>query len=108
MEIKCKIDNLDLEACIIIYKNKEQDVEYYWKIQGMNIAPEYTLTLFSRNKVVHKTYIITPLIDTLLWVAPKEDFIYDFMEYSMTPTIPTPSNWINLKGQIRVTKKNIN
>lgn len=98
---KCAIDNLDLEACINIIRDKRQDLEFVWEITGMTVAPEFILKLYNRINKLIKTYTITPNFeDVLVWYAPKEDFTDSIMSYSMTPTISISTTWIELKGQI--------
>lgn len=97
----CAIDNLDLEACINILRDKRQDLAFAWEIEGMEVAPEFTLNLFNRINKLIKSFVIAKNIDGALeWNALASEFIDSEMTYSMTPTIQIPATWIELKGKI--------
>lgn len=98
--MSCTTDNLDLEACINLNRDKREPMLYAWQITGMTIAPSFTLTLLKRDRTIAKTYTIVPVIDVLNWTAPISDFTDGLMYYSIIPTIPTSSNWIEIKGEI--------
>lgn len=99
---KCATDNLDLEACINIIRDKRQSLEYAWEITGITLAPEFTLKLYNRIGKLIKTYVITPNFEgVLVWFAPTVDFTDSIMSYSMTPTVPQAETWIELKGSIK-------
>lgn len=97
-----KID-IYTRACIDIYKKVTQGVQQPYTIMYKEIAPEYTVTLYNRNKTVAKTYTLVPIANTLLWIAPKEDFVTSEMTYTILPTVQTPENFIQINGKIFTT-----
>lgn len=99
--MSCETENIDdRHACVEIIKDKRQDLLFGWKIEGMPVAEEFMLTLFSENKMPKKKYLITPEDDTLIWNAPDEDINESIMYYEMIPTVITAENWIKFSGKI--------
>ena len=98
--MSCTTENLDLEACINLIRDKREPMSYAWQIEGMTVASSFTLTLLRRDKTLAQTYVLIPVVDVLTWTAPISDFPDGLMYYSIIPTTPTATNWIELKGEI--------
>lgn len=102
--MSCYTGNIDLQVCINIIKDPRQDLVYAWKIEGMPVAEEFTLTLFGRSRTEKQTYTIKAIDDTLVWTAADADFDNSLMYYEMIPKNHTPVNWIKFHGQITIRK----
>lgn len=97
----CATDDLDLEAVIDILRDKRQPLAYAWEINGIDVAPEFTLKLYNRINKLIKTVIITPDVNkVLIWEEQAITFNDSIMFYSMTPTVELAATWIELKGKI--------
>lgn len=95
--MNCKKLDLDLTGCLEINRDARQDVFIGFEIQGLQIAPDYTLTLYDRYKEAVKTYVLIPDANNVLfWSAPEADFTNSLMFAEILPTVVTVENRISI------------
>lgn len=97
----CLKDDLRLTGCVDFIRHIGQPFWLFWDIPEYNIAPEFTLTLFKRNRAVSKTYVITPDVNgVIVWQPDVEDFSNSIMYYELRPTVAVAETFIIFHGKI--------